>query len=274
MSAIYISTSCLKGTRSLQKILEVYSAQGILKVELSGGLEYTPNVVGLLSNYPKMNFIIHNYFPPPSEPFIMNLAAQDENVREKSLGVCKRAIDLCSQFGWKLYSFHPGFRVESTLGLNFALSSIDLVPYDAAFSRFTQSIEEISAYARSRGVKLALENLEHQNEAYMMTRPEEFVKFREVFPEVGVLLDLGHLKIASRRLGFQEKDLLSAVEDNIVEVHIHENNGEKDLHLEPLRGAMMSGLGSLECETVVLECRGLNIERIILNLSALEEVCL
>jgi len=274
MSEIYISTSCLKGTGDLQEILEAYSAHGIEKVELSGGLEYTPNVVGLLNNHPRMNFIIHNYFPPPREPFIMNLAAQDEGVREKSVAVCRRAMDLCSQFGCSLYSFHPGFRVESTLGLNFALSSIDLVPYDVAFSKFTQSIEEISAYARSRGVKVALENLEHQNEAYMMTRPEEFEKFQKIFPEVGVLLDLGHLKIASRRFGFQEKDLLRAVKDNIVEVHIHENNGEKDLHLEPLRSAMMSGLERLECETVVLECHGLNMERIILNLRALEKACI
>lgn len=232
MSEIYISTSCLKGTGNLREILEVYSAHGIEKVELTGGLEYIQNLAGLLGHYPGTNFIIHNYFPPPREPFLMNLAAQDEKVRERSLAICKRAMDLCRRFGCGLYSFHPGFRVESTLGLDFDLSGRKPVPYRAAFCRFARSIEEISAYARSRGVPVALENLEHKNEAYMMTRPEEFARFQEIFPEVGVLLDLGHLKIASRRFGFEAKDLLRAVKGRVLAVHVHENDGIRDLQLK------------------------------------------
>jgi len=219
MSEIYVSTSCLKGTGNLRKILEVYSAHGIENVELTGGLEYIKDLDCLLGHYSGTNFIIHNYFPPPREPFLMNLAAQDETVRGKSLAICKRAMDLCSRFGCRLYSFHPGFRVESALGPNFDLSGRRLVPYKDAFRIFARSIEEISDYARSRGVPIALENLEHKNEAYMMTRPEEFARFQEIFPEVGVLLDLGHLKIASRRLDFEAKDLLEAVKDRVLAVH-------------------------------------------------------
>jgi sugar phosphate isomerase/epimerase len=202
----------------------------------------------------------------------MNLAAQDEPIRERSMAVCKRAIDLCHKFGGRLYSFHPGFRVEETLGFNFEMNGKDLVSYDAAFGKFARSTEDILAYAKSRGVKIALENLEHKNEAYMMTRPEEFAHFQEIFPEVGVLLDLGHLKIASNRLGFKVNDFLRTVKDSIREVHIHENDGEKDLHREPLKGDLMGLLEIVDCETVVLECRNLNMERIILNLRALEQV--
>ncbi|VVB68584.1 endonuclease 4 [uncultured archaeon] len=273
MPEIYVSTSCLKGTGDLREILEVYSAHGIRNVELTGGLEYIRDLDGLLGHYPGTNFIIHNYFPPPREPFLMNLAAQDEMVREKSLAVCKRALDLCSRFGGGLYSFHPGFRVEGALELNFDLSGRRRVPYQDAFYSFTRSIEEISDYAMDRGVPIALENLEHKNEAYMMTRPEEFVRFQEIFPEVGVLLDLGHLKIASKRFGFEAKEFLSAVKDRVLAMNIHENDGIRDLHLEPLGSALMGHLEKLKCETVVLECRGLSMERILINLRALEQVC-
>ncbi len=75
MSEIYVSTSCLKGTGDLREILEVYRAHGIEKVELTGGLEYIQDPDGLLDHYSGTNFIIHNYFPPPCEPFLMNLAA-------------------------------------------------------------------------------------------------------------------------------------------------------------------------------------------------------
>jgi len=272
MPEIFVSTSCLSGTRDLQEVLENYSAHGIKNVELSGGLDYVDDVGSILQKYSDSNLTIHNYFPPARDPYIMNLAAQDEPIRVRSIAVCKRAIDLCRQFGGRLYSFHPGFRVVKTLGLDFEIHDEDIVSYDAAFGKFTRSIEDILAYAKSRGVKIALENLERKNEAYMMTRPEEFAHFQEIFPEVGVLLDLGHLKIASNRLDFKVNDFIRTVQDNVLEVHIHENDGEKDLHREPLKGDLMGLLEIIECETVVLECRNLNIERIILNLHALEQV--
>ncbi len=40
-----------------------------------------------------------------------------------------------------------------------------------------------------------------------------------------MLLDLGHLKIASRRLDFEARDLLEAVKGRVLAVHIHENDG-------------------------------------------------
>jgi sugar phosphate isomerase/epimerase len=274
MPEIFVSTSCLRGTRDLQKILEVYSSNGIKNVELSGGLDCTSDAEWILRSHSHLNFTIHNYFPPVSDPFIMNLASQDALIREKSVAVCKKAIDLCSQFHCRLYSFHPGFRVEKTLGLNFEIIGDDLVSYEAAFGKFAISIEDISAYAKSRGVKMALENLEHKNEAYMMTSPEEFSCLHDVFPEVGVLLDLGHLKIASNRLGFRMDDFIRTVQDNIQEVHIHENDGKEDLHWEPLKSELMELLDKVDCKTIVLESRNLSAERIILNLRALEEACI
>jgi sugar phosphate isomerase/epimerase len=271
MSEIFVSTSCLGGTRSLQEILQVYSSHGIEMVELGSGLDYIEDVAAVLKQYSHLKFMIHNYFPPPKVPFIMNLAAQDEGVRLSSIGIAKRALELCHYYGFGLYSFHPGFRQEESLEPGFELSSSRIVPYKRAFQTFCRSVEEILEVSRRLGVDIAVENLEHKNQAYMMTRPEEFLRFQEIFPEVGVLLDLGHLKIASRRLGFRASDFLSAVRDNVFEVHIHENDCQVDMHKEPLGGDLMGLLEDVDCETIVLECRNLNMERILLNLRALEK---
>jgi sugar phosphate isomerase/epimerase len=189
----------------------------------------------------------------------------------RSVGIAQRAVELCHYYGRGLYSFHPGFRLEESLELGFELSSSRVVPYERAFRTFCRSVEEILQSSRGLGVRVALENLEHKNQAYMMTRPEEFLRFQELFPEVGVLLDLGHLKIASRLLGFRATDFLNAVRDNVLEIHIHENDGRVDLHQEPLGGDLIGLLEDVDCETIVLECRNLDMERILLNLQALKK---
>lgn len=271
MKRVFVSTSCLGCSRDLQEILECYDACGIENVELSGGLDYADDMEDSIKRYSHLNYIIHNYFPPVRAPFIMNLAAQDDSIREKSIELCKTAIDLCAHFKPRLYSFHPGFRVKETLGSNFEIDGRMLVSYEDAFCKFAKSVEEISKHARSKGVNIALENLEHKNDAYMMTRPEEFLRFLKIFPEVGVLLDLGHLNIASRKLNFKPMNFLGVVRESIAEVHIHENDGAKDLHLEPINGDLIEMLASIDCKVIVLEARGLNMERILLNLRFLEE---
>jgi sugar phosphate isomerase/epimerase len=99
------------------------------------------------------------------------------------------------------------------------------VPYEEAYEAFSRSLEEILSFAREHGIGIAVENLEHKNDAYMMIRPEEFSRLQENFPELGVLLDLGHLKIASRRLGFRIEDFIYCVKDRVSGIHLHENDG-------------------------------------------------
>jgi sugar phosphate isomerase/epimerase len=160
MQELIISTSCLGGTKDLQEILDIYSAQGIKMVELSGGLDCTGDAEGTLRKHSHFNFTIHNYSPPAREP-----------------AICKKAIDLCARFHCQLYSFHLGFRVGKTLGLDFKIAGDGLVTYEAAFRKFAISVEDILAHSRNRGVKIALENLEHKNEAYM--NPHSYVKLSE-----------------------------------------------------------------------------------------------
>lgn len=267
---IYASTSCLKGGADLSYVLEAYSQIGILNVELGSGHTYIEDVEDQLRRHSEMNFIVHNFFPPTKEPFILNLAALNDRVRQKSIEVCKGAIDLCSDLGYPLYSFHPGFRVERTLDPGFELSC-PVVPYERAFSAFSRSVEDIVAYSLDRGVMVAVENLEHKNDAYMMTCPWEFKRLLEIFPGLCVLLDLGHLEIASRRLDFRIEDFMECVGGNVAGVHIHENNGREDLHLPPSEDKAFKRILNVDCTRIILECRGLDGDGIVRNLRRLEQ---
>jgi len=269
---VYASTSCLKDCRDLAHVLDLYGRAGIKNIELGSSHEHIKDVHSLLSQYRGMDFTVHNYFPPARDPFIMNIAAQDNIIRDRSLEVCRAAIDLCSYLGASIYSFHPGFRVHGTLDGSFDLYG-SVVPYEKAFEVLAESIESILSYAREHRVAVAIENLEHRNDAYMMTGPREFEELLDVFPELHVLLDLGHLKIASRRLGFTVDDFISCVREHVVGIHLHENDGVSDLHLEPLKSDMLKCLPQLSCPNIILECRNSSLGNIVRNLRALERYC-
>jgi len=268
---IYISTSCLRYTRDLSEILFLYKKAGITNIELGSNHDYVEGIDALLNNYRECNFIIHNFFPPQKVPFILNLASGNKNIRNKSVEMCKKAIAICGRSNIPLYSFHPGFRVKDTLGLDFSVKG-PLIPYEMAFKNFIKSIDEILCYAKNVKVSVALENLEHRHDAYLMTKPDEFENFLAIFPEFYVLLDLGHLKIASLKLGFGVTDFIKSVKDNVIAVHIHENNGRVDNHLRPNRSKFIyDNIKYINCPNLILESRNLDITELMKELSELEK---
>ena len=60
----------------------------------------------------------------------------------------------------------------------------------------------------------------------------EFEKlFQEIKPEnLGILLDLGHLKVTSNLLKFNPYEFIYKLRDKIRIIHIHENYGKLDEH--------------------------------------------
>ena len=70
---------------------------------------------------------MHNYFPPPKNPFVLNLASSNNKILNLSLKHICKAIKLTSRIGAKYYSFHAGFLVDpmvDRLGKKFDLTKI------------------------------------------------------------------------------------------------------------------------------------------------------
>jgi len=90
---IYVSSACSKQNLIGPAIKEL-ADQGYRNIELSGGTryykDYESDLLDLKKKY-SLNFLIHNYFPPPKEPFILNLASLDTDVYEKKFKSLKKS---------------------------------------------------------------------------------------------------------------------------------------------------------------------------------------
>ena len=111
---IFVSSSCLKNNTIKQSVQELAN-QGYKNIELSGGTnlyeEYVEDLLGLKKKY-KLNYLVHNYFPPPKKPFMLNIASLNDELFEKSVDHCVKAINLCKILGSKKYGVHAGFLID------------------------------------------------------------------------------------------------------------------------------------------------------------------
>uniref|UniRef100_A0A6M3LWX6 Putative endonuclease n=1 Tax=viral metagenome TaxID=1070528 RepID=A0A6M3LWX6_9ZZZZ len=233
---MYYSTSCLSDRYGLSQILDIYDKCGIKNVEL--GVCNEPDIdLNILKNY-DFNYIVHHYFPPPKYPFIINLASQNEQIRDKSVFQIIKSIDFCTDFGINLFSFHAGFRIDPDLNFKFIPENIP--DYETSFNTFKESVLQIVDHAERCGVKVAIENnviqehnlVDGENKLLLMC---ELWEFKRLFDEIrsdnlGILLDLGHLKINSNILNFDREEFIESFHNKTFAVHLHENNGRVDQH--------------------------------------------
>ena len=108
---IYVST----GGRCSHTAFETakdFLDHGITSIELSGGIYSASYKKDLLSLSNKATFQVHNYFPPPLVPFVFNLASQNSDILKQSMGHARKAMELVSDLGGRVYSFHAGFRFD------------------------------------------------------------------------------------------------------------------------------------------------------------------
>ena len=108
---IYISTGGFYNRNAYETSLE-FQQNEIYNVELSGGLFESMLIPNLKSLSSKLNFQIHNYFPPPSKPFVFNLASLNQDISKRSFDHALNSIEIASDIGKGYYSFHAGFLLD------------------------------------------------------------------------------------------------------------------------------------------------------------------
>ena len=105
---IYISTGGYKDLNFEDSIKELSKA-GITAFELSGGKfsnDASKRLKRLSETY---DLSLHNYFPPPKNPFVLNLASFRDDIVHASMNHISNAIDISSSIGAKFYGFHAGY---------------------------------------------------------------------------------------------------------------------------------------------------------------------
>jgi len=235
---IFVSTSGVRNGTAID-CAKSWADLGVKRIELSGG-KHVATLNQELAQLADVfqDVMLHNYFPPPEIPFVLNLASIDANILEKSLSLAKEAIDKSSLLNSKFYGVHAGFlfdpRVEH---LGHPIPRQDIVSRNTALNQFHESIRELSKFATQRGVQLLVENnvLSQKNFDEFGTNPFLLVELEEILDftnksDVGLLLDVGHLNVSCQTLKsdrVKAMELLSPIVDGY---HLSDNDGSSDQH--------------------------------------------
>jgi len=123
----------------------------------------------------------------------------------------KRALEVAEVIPFRYLIQHLGVGGEE----------FDMRKFDAAFT----ALEELSIFARQRGVEILLENIPNA-----LSSAERLLMFQEV-THIGLnyVFDTGH---AHMKEGVE--NAFNLMKDRIRSTHVHDNNGTDDSHLFPL----------------------------------------
>lgn len=217
---------------------------GIKNIELSGG-KYDPNVVTNINNLRnKAYFGVHNYFPPPSKGFVLNLGSTNSYIYKKSINHVKKAIDLCNKIKSQEYSIHAGFRLDpevDELGKKIS-SKRKLISKKECEENFYSALEEINCYGQMKGVKIYIENnvvtkwnqKQFNENPFLLSDAKDFFSFLEKSPKnIKLLIDVAHLKVSANTLNFDPINLLRSLNKETSAYHLSDNDGLSDTN-EPI----------------------------------------
>jgi sugar phosphate isomerase/epimerase len=230
MALLYVSSSSIQTDSVLTAVNRLLELTN--HIELSGGCRVEENLLAELlriKNEKEVSFLVHGYFPPPPEHFILNFADTGSKTRA-FISESTRFIDALDA-GY--CSVHAGFTKNFDLEGELLHESCKKVSYS-----FDDIKANVSWFKNEfPNLRLALENLypnNGNNECCFMMHVDDIEAALEALPETYLLLDLGHLKISANLLGF---DYLTAAQllfkkfgDRIIEIHLSENNGNNDDH--------------------------------------------
>lgn len=244
MSAPRVFVSSGGFRRPPLEALRELRAAGVADIELSGGVHQEGLVEGLTLEAGVGRLQVHNYFPPPPEPFVFNLCDPDAEGRERSVRFACDAIELGVTLGSHVYSFHAGFLgtpAVSDLGRNWGVTN--KLGLEEGTELFARSVGRVNDFGRERGVRLLVENnvltvgtaASNGEDVLLMTTPDGIRSTLACLPnDVGLLMDVAHFAVSARTLGFDPSSSLRDLSPLIGGYHLSDNDGLADSN-DPVR---------------------------------------
>ncbi len=200
-SPTFCTTPFLSTLESISKSFELWEilSEGEDRLELiKDGVRYGRDSLG-------MRFQVH---APLSD---VNIGSVHEPMRVAAVGEVKLAIMMCRQLEIPLVTIHPGF-----------VKGLAFLDKTKGLERTKESVKEIAAYAKDQSVTVVVENLPANVNA-TCTQAAELLEAIEG-SGLGICFDMGHANTAK-----QIDEMLRLV-DRFKNVHLHNNDGQWDLH--------------------------------------------
>lgn len=253
-----------------------------LAIEFSSGMPYRSDMEQFF-NETKIKKILHNYFPAPKVPFVLNLASANEEIRQKSINHCINGIDISALNGCPFYAAHAGFCIDPVpkeLGNKLKLKR--KYELDNHWELFLESIEILINHSATKKVQFLIENNVIASFNFMdLTNPLlccESNDISKLFTRFncdnyfGLLLDTAHLKVSCKTLNLNLEEELEKLSGNIKAIHHSDNDGQSDTN-SPI-GSEYWFLPYLKKYTTlphVLEVKSNNISSILKQLQLIEK---
>lgn len=235
---VYVSTACLEERVPMQTRIRQYLDADLQNIELGANVVVSSPRKIVQFHAPGATFLIHNYFPPPPEPFVLNLASPDPDIRERSIQFVSDALRISAKLKSPFYSVHAGFISDPiAFGTNsyvFPETASEHAQH-TAFERFCSALEIILTEARKLDLRILVENnvcTEELKGKLLLQTAEEFEELFACVPDsnLGILLDFGHLNVTARTFEFNHLSFISKLAARIGAFHVHDNNGLSDEH--------------------------------------------
>tara|TARA_B110001450_G_C17545180_1_gene450262 strand:+ start:125 stop:967 length:843 start_codon:yes stop_codon:yes gene_type:complete len=230
---IYVSSACVRHKKIRDSVKELVT-HGFKNIELSGGTTYYDglfdDLLELKEKY-QLNYICHNYFPPPEKHFVVNLASLDNDIFINTFNHLENAINLTRQLGVKMFGFHAGFYYNIPLEqIGKEVFKQSLFDKEKAMIQFCTAFNSLKK--KHPDIDLYIENnvLSHKNYSnfgdnlFMLTTCDEYFAMSKKI-DFKLILDIAHLKVTCNSLNLdfdQEFDVLFNCSEYI---HLSDNNG-------------------------------------------------
>ncbi len=155
----------------------------------------------------------------------VNVAWTNSRMREESLRQIKEAIEFTRDVAADLITVHPGWK--------------DMYGYrypDEAYALAIEGHGEVADFAANHGVRIGVENMPPGWTSLCVEPKEAKAMIEDIGREnVGLTLDVGHAGI----LGAETIDeFITALNDKIFIVHMHDNDRQRDQHKALGEGAI------------------------------------
>jgi len=237
----YISSVAFN-KNSLEKTIQI-CIENNFNLEFSSNLPHNQKNLELFKVFSGKK-LIHNYFPAPKKPFVINLASKNKIILKKSVEHCKQNILRTSKFDLPFYAVHAGFCLDpkiSDLGGKI-VSSAEKINRKLNLDIFIESLKELTDYAIEHDVNLYLENnvislenyeLNNNQNIFLCTDYDEIKFIMDQFniKNFGLLLDTGHLKVSSKTLNLDLSHQVENILNYTRAIHHSDNDGLRDLNL-------------------------------------------
>jgi sugar phosphate isomerase/epimerase len=162
----------------------------------------------------------------------LNIASLNPLIRKNSIDQIVEAIRISTELDITLLTMHPGYK--SPLGAYFL---------DKIIETNKKSLLELDKAGEEYGATLALENIPYMWISLCSSADEMRALIEGT--NLKICFDIGHAHISNATKGFLD------LKEKIVNLHLHDNHGDKDRHL-------ILGDGNIPIVDILGEFRGYN----------------